>query len=183
MKTELEQTNKSTRKHHLVTLDPIPAGCLSWGTCTSVLPTQPPYLFASCVAPLWPLMSFQILKSHRHPPTHPPSCPFRHFLGASLVPALSQQGLLPGSERGGSPHCPASTPGEKHPNYRSLVSIDFLEEAAQSLRQTQPQACTWRRQCLLLAASRSQTRMEPDWEPATMSSSGVLRRTLSTGDV
>lgn len=36
---------------------------------------------------------------------------------------------------------------------------------------------------LLLAASRSQTRMEPDWEPATISSSGVLRRTLSTGDV
>lgn len=39
------------------------------------------------------------------------------------------------------------------------------------------------RRCLLLAASRSQTRMEPDWEPATMSSSGVLSRTLSTGDV
>lgn len=36
---------------------------------------------------------------------------------------------------------------------------------------------------LLLAASRSQMRMEPDWDPATISSSLVLIFTLSTGVV
>lgn len=64
-----------------------------------------------------------------------------------------------------------------------LVRAGFLEEVAGQKSPRQQRRREDERECLLLAASRSQTRMEPDWEPATMSSSGVLRRTLSTGDV
>ena len=77
-----------------------------------------------------------------------------------------------------------SEPGEKHPTQSEQASWrKWLDGKAGDKHNCRHALGGGKCRPLLLAASRSQTRMEPDWEPATMSSSGVLRRTLSTGDV
>lgn len=179
MKTKLKQG----RRAQAWPPGPAPAGNSQSGAraaCVGHTGPSPPctsLVYVSCVAPSG---TRRPSRSWVHTDIRPHSCPFTHSLGTSSVPAPRDSSAC---------HCASvlevvTLSGQcSRGKAPCLVRAGFLEEVAGQKSPRQQRRREDERECLLLAASRSQTRMEPDWEPATMSSSGVLRRTLSTGDV
>ena len=140
-----------------------------------ICPTWPPHPF---MCPAWPLVALDVLSDSE--PTQTPTRPSTQssiwtLLGGTLVRALRDGSAVTAAGQVGAGGITTLSSQCSRREVHDLVGTGGSDWTG---------ACGEdKHRGLLLAASRSQTRMEPDCEPATMSSSGALRRTLSTGDV